>query len=249
LQASVVHALSSLHEIAAPPWHEPPPHVSPEVQALPSSQDAVLFVKTHPVAGLQLSVVQALSSLHVTVKPPWHEPPPHASSVVQALPSSQDAVLFVKTHPVAGSQLSFVQPLPSLQTTAAPPWHEPPPHVSPEVQALPSSQGAVLFVKTHPVAGSQVSVVQALPSSHETVKPLHEPPLHESWTVQAFPSSQASELSVWPQPAAESHVSVVQAFASSQSNAVPPTQAPAPLHASFVVQTLPSLQDDAAASN
>jgi hypothetical protein len=133
--------------------------------------------------------------------------------------------------------------------TAAPPWQLPPPQVSPEVQAFPSSHAAVLFVWTQPVAGSQLSDVQAFPSSHETVKPPHAPPEHESAKVQAFPSSQTSVLSVWPHPVAESHVSVVQMFPSSQSREVPPTQTPAPLHASFDVHTLPSLQDDAAASN
>jgi hypothetical protein len=39
-----VQALSSLHVIVAPPWQLPPPHVSSEVQAFPSSQAAVLFV-------------------------------------------------------------------------------------------------------------------------------------------------------------------------------------------------------------
>jgi hypothetical protein len=44
LQLSVVHALSSLQTTAAPPLQVPPPHVSPELQAFPSSQAAVLFV-------------------------------------------------------------------------------------------------------------------------------------------------------------------------------------------------------------
>ena len=99
----------------------PPPHVSAVVQALPSSQAAVLFVKTQPDAGLQESVVHTLLSLQTTAEPGTHVPPPQVSPVVQALPSSQTAVLFVKTQPVAGLQLSVVQMLLSLQTTAAPP--------------------------------------------------------------------------------------------------------------------------------
>jgi len=43
-------------------------------------------------------------------------------------------------------QLSVVQMLPSLQTTAVPAWQVPPLQVSPVVQALPSLHGAVLFV-------------------------------------------------------------------------------------------------------
>jgi hypothetical protein len=47
----------------------------------------------------------------------------------------------VKTQPVAGSQLSAVHWVPSSQVTGAPGWQEPPPQVSPAVQALPSSHG------------------------------------------------------------------------------------------------------------
>ena len=48
-----------------PPTHTPPEQASLLVQALPSSQTAPLatFVNTHPVAGLQLSVVHTLWSL------------------------------------------------------------------------------------------------------------------------------------------------------------------------------------------
>jgi hypothetical protein len=67
--------------------------VSPFVHAFPSSQAFVLFAKTHPVTGLQLSVVHTLPSLHTTAAPP-HKPPPQVSAVVHALPSSQAAVLF-----------------------------------------------------------------------------------------------------------------------------------------------------------
>jgi hypothetical protein len=39
-----VQAFWSSHVIAAPPWQLPPPQASPEVQAFPSSQAAVLLV-------------------------------------------------------------------------------------------------------------------------------------------------------------------------------------------------------------
>jgi hypothetical protein len=86
------------------------------------------------------------------------------SPEVQAFPSSQAIVLFVKTHPIVGSQLSVVHTLLSLQTTAAPALQEPPPQTSPDVHAFPSSQAIVLFVKTQPVAGLQLSVVQSFDS-------------------------------------------------------------------------------------
>ena len=101
---------------AQTPW---PLHWSFVVHSFPSSQAAVLFVKTQPVAGLQLSLVQTSLSLQpITV--PWHEPPLHVSPDVQALPSLQGAVLLVWTQPVAGLHESFVQGLLSLQLTGAP---------------------------------------------------------------------------------------------------------------------------------
>jgi hypothetical protein len=42
--------------------------------------------------------------------------------------------------------VSSVQTLLSLQTTGVPGLQTPPPHVSPLLQALPSSHGLVLFV-------------------------------------------------------------------------------------------------------
>lgn len=65
---------------------------------------------------------------------------------VHALPSLHAAVLFVNTHPLAGLHESLVHTLPSLQVSAPLPMHCPPEHVSVVVQALPSLQGAVLFV-------------------------------------------------------------------------------------------------------
>ena len=67
-------------------------------------------------------------------------------------------------QPVAGLQESAVQTVPSLQLGGGPPTHAPLAHVSAVVQALPSSQGAVLLVNTQPNCGSQVSVVQGLRS-------------------------------------------------------------------------------------
>src|SRR5256886_13384457 len=122
--------------------------------------------------------------------PPRHLPPLHLSLVVQAFPSLQGAVLFVWTQPVAGLQVSSVQPLPSSQLIAGPPTQPPLLQVSLMVQAFPSLQGAVLAVWTQPVLGLQVSSVQTLPSSQLGARPLTQtPPLHRSLRVQAFPSS------------------------------------------------------------
>src|SRR5438105_2359396 len=96
-------------------------HTSGAVHALPSLHGAVLFVKTQPLAGLQVSLVQTLPSLQVSGAPPTHGPAEHVSFVEQALPSLHGLVLFVKTQPLAGLQVSVVQTLPSLQASGAPP--------------------------------------------------------------------------------------------------------------------------------
>ena len=204
LHVSVVQTFVSSHTIGDPGWQLPPPQVSPVVHALPSSQGLVLLANTHPVAGLHESFVHGLLSLHTVAVPGWQLPPPHVSPVVQGLPSSQAAVLFAKTHPVPGLHESLVQGLLSLQTVADPAWHVPPPHVSPVVQGLPSSQALVLFawkqpvtalqrsfvqgfeslhwvavvsVKTHPVAGLQLSAVHTLLSLHTTAVPGRQTPV------------------------------------------------------------------------
>ena len=162
VQLSVVQTLLSLQTVGAPGLHVPLPHMSPVVQASPSLQALTLLVKPQaPVAGLQLSLVHGLLSLHTAGAPGSHVPPPQVSPAVQALPSLQTLTLFAKTQPVTGLQLSVVQTLLSLQTVAAPGLHVPPPQVSPVVQALPSLHALTVLVKTQaPVAGLQLSVVQ-----------------------------------------------------------------------------------------
>jgi hypothetical protein len=193
LHVSVVHGLLSLQTSGEPGWQDPPAHTSPVVQAFPSEHDAVLFVKTHPVVELQVSVVQTLLSLQVTGVPARHVPLRQASPVVHALPSEQLPVLLVNTQPVAGLQLSVVQGLLSSQTTGVPGWHVPPLHMSPVVQAFPSEQETVLLVNTHPVAVLQVSVVHGLLSLHVNGVPTQAPATQAS-VVQALPSEQLFAL-------------------------------------------------------
>jgi hypothetical protein len=198
LQLSLVHPFESSQSGGGPPLHAPPPQVSLVVQALPSLHAAVLLVLTQPLAGLQLSVVQAFESLHDKGEPPLQTPPPQVSLVVQALPSLQGIVLLAWAQPVAGLQLSVVQIFESLHERGAPPLHTPPPHVSLVVQALPSSQGCVLGSLTQPEAGSQESVVQPLPSLHTGgAPPTHVPPEQVSVVVQAFPSSQLAVFALF----------------------------------------------------
>src|SRR5438034_599443 len=241
LQLSVVHTFPSSQLGAGPPTHVPPLHVTCVVRASPLLQGAVLFVWTQPVAGLQLSVVHTFPSSQLGAGPPTHVPPLHVSFVVQASPSLHGAVLFVWTQPVAGLQLSVVHTFPSSQLGAGPPTHVPPLHVSFVVQASPSLHGAVLFVCSPPVAGSQLSVVHTFPSSQLGAgPPTHVPPLHVSFVVQASPSLHGAVLFVWTQPVAGLQLSVVQTFPSSQLGAGLPAHVP-PLQVSFVVQASPSL--------
>ena len=106
---------------------------------------SVALVKVQPVAGTQVSVVQALLSLHTSaVAPAWQTEFAQKSPTVHALPSSQVAELPLWVQPLAGSQASLVQTFLSSQSGAAPPLHLPPLQVSLVVQALPSLHGEVL---------------------------------------------------------------------------------------------------------
>ena len=165
------------------------------VQALASLQGAKLGVCVQPLAGSQASSLQGLRSSQLGGGPPTQAPPAQVSAVVQAFPSLHEAVLGVLTQPVAGTHESSVQTLPSSQLGGAPPTHAPPLQVSFVVQALASSQAAVLLVCVHPVAGSQASSVQTFPSSQlGGGPPTQAPPLQMSAVVQAFASSHGNTL-------------------------------------------------------
>src|SRR5438445_66816 len=93
---------------------------------------------------------------------PTHAPPAHASPEVQGLPSLQGRLFGVFTQPIAGSQESSVQALPSLQLSAGPPTHTPAVHTSAVVQALPSLQSAMFGVAAHVPAPLQAVLMHAL---------------------------------------------------------------------------------------
>ena len=189
--------------------HAPPLHVSPVVQALPSLHVSVLFVNVHPTDGSQTSVVHALLSLQVIAVPPPHAPALHRSPVVQAFPSLHVRVLFTNTHPVDGLQVLSVHGFMSSQTRGVVPMHAPELHASPVVHAFPSSHVAVLFVKTHPVAGLHESFVHGFPSVHPSVPlPPQVPAEQVSPIVHASPSSHDRLLLTLTQPEAPQESSV-----------------------------------------
>ena len=102
-----------------------------------------------------------------------------------------------------------------------------------------------MLVVRQPVAGAHESVVQGLPSLQSVTEvsvPAQLPPLQTSLVVQALPSSHESLLVMFKQPVPGSHESVVHTLPSLQSVAEvsAPAQLP-PLHTSLVVQALPSL--------
>ena len=92
----------------------PPLQTSPVVQALPSSQEAVLSVCVQPVAGVAGVVGAAVAVVAVrAAAPPTQTPPLQVSAVVQALPSVQL---------VPFGLFGFEQmPVPGLQVPAS--WH------------------------------------------------------------------------------------------------------------------------------
>src|SRR5207249_681969 len=79
------------------------------------------------------------------------------------------AVLLAWVQPLAGLQLSVVQTLPSSQLGGAPPAHAPPLHASLDGQSVASGHGALVVVRRQPLAVSQLSVVQGVPSSQLVV--------------------------------------------------------------------------------
>ena len=136
---SMVHgSLSSQSLLVVVPPQVPLAHLSLCVHATSSLQDAVLKLATQPSTLSQIWSVHGLPSLHVKLLP-LHRPLAHWSALVQASLSVQLAPSLPAgvVQPVAGSQLSAVHGLPSLQTFVVPPQTLPV-QVSETVQALPS---------------------------------------------------------------------------------------------------------------
>src|SRR5258706_36087 len=103
------------------------------------------------------------------------------------------------------------------------------------------SRFAALF--THPFAGSQLSAVQARPSTQSSAGPgTHTPAEQVSFAVHALPSSHAIVLFVNTQPVAALHESVVQTLLSLQASVPAPGWQLPPPQVSPAVHASPSLQ-------
>jgi hypothetical protein len=125
-----------------PGMHTPAWHASMPLQMFPSLHEApfVTLVWKQPVAGLQRSVVQKLLSSHRIGVPAEHTPALHVSLPLQRLPSLHDVPFAstVCTQPVAGTQVSAVHGLLSLQFGGAPAVQTPARQLSAPLHRLPS---------------------------------------------------------------------------------------------------------------
>ncbi len=236
-QLSSVHKFPSLQVIAEPGTHALFAHVSPLVQASPSSQVSKLARLTQPSLASQESSVHGLASSHAMALPGRQLPSWQTSPLVHALLSVQGNVLLVKTQPPFWSQLSLVQPLPSSHCRPLPDWHLLLAQMSPEVQALPSSQATLLALWVQPpAAGLHASLVQTSLSSQSKGLPGTQLPAAQvSPCEQGLPSSQTAVLLTWLQADFASQLSVVHGFPSSQLRGLAVTHRP-PRHWSPRVQ-------------
>src|SRR2546426_941564 len=122
--------------------------------------------------------------------------------------------------------MSVVHALPSSQLSAVPAEHAPAWHVSAPLHTLPSLHEVPFATGEcwQPCTGSQVSVVQGLPSLQlGSVPGVQTPAWHVSVPLHAFPSLHEAPFATakcW-QPATGSHVSVVQGLPSLQLSGVP----------------------------
>jgi hypothetical protein len=123
-QLSVVQTFESLQLRAVPAVHTPPWQVSAPLQMLVSAHEVPFKrgVFWQPKLGSQLSDVHTFESLQLSGVPAVHVLLWQVSAPLQTLPSLH-AVPFAtpaNAHPVAGLQVSVVQGLLSLQTSAVP---------------------------------------------------------------------------------------------------------------------------------
>jgi hypothetical protein len=204
-QLSVVQAFPSSQLSVVPPRQDPLWQVSLPLHTFPSAQDVPLSTGAcaHPVAGLQLSVVQGLPSLQSSGVPVVQAPAWQVSLPSQRSLSAHDVPFAsgLVWQPVIGSQVSAVQAFPSLQSSGAPLVHTPAWQVSAPLQTVPSLHDVPLItgVLVHPNTGSQPSAVQGFASVQlRAVPPVQVPdwqislPLHTSPSAHAVPFGTAA---------------------------------------------------------
>src|SRR2546422_158090 len=128
-----------------------------------------------------MSLVQGLPSLQLSAVPAAHVPAWHVSAPLHTFPSLHEVPFATAGcwQPCTGSHVSVVQGLLSLQLGALPAVQRPPRRFSVPLHASPSRH-EVPFATAgcwHPATGSQLSVVQGLPSLQLSGVPaVHAPP-------------------------------------------------------------------------
>src|SRR5436309_262591 len=104
-----------------------------------NARSTSLSLKMTLVRGLLLEKGYMMLQVGKVIGAPIHVPLLHVSLTVQPFPSLHGTVLFVCVHvPVAGTQLSFVHTLLSLQFFGAPDLQLPFWQMSPMVHSFPS---------------------------------------------------------------------------------------------------------------
>jgi hypothetical protein len=166
----MVQLFPSLHDIGTY-WQTPPAQES-LVHTLLSLH--TIGVKTHPVAGLQLVIVQG--SLAVQFMGMLEQTPLEQESLVHALLSLQSTGVEGTQDPFAGAHTIGKHRLVAAQVTTTGVlhlvqfgtvvfWHWPVPLHEPVIHPSPVLQSTALCAQ--PEAGLQVSIVQGLLSSQE----------------------------------------------------------------------------------
>ena len=245
LQVSAVQGLPSSQLSAVPGVQTPPWQTSSPSQALLSAQEVPFSTAAllQPKTGSQVSVVHTFVSSQGRAAPGVHTPVWQVSLPLQTLPSLHDVPFAtgVVVQPKIASQPSAVQTLLSLQLRAVPAVQVPFWHVSVPLQTLasahvvPFSTGAL----AHPKVGSQLSVVQRLPSSQLSAVPAAQRPAWQvSLPLQMVPSAQEVPLGrgAFEHPRTGPQVSMVHTLPSSHERAVPGVQTPL-WHVSVPLQT------------
>jgi hypothetical protein len=215
-QVSFVHTLPSAQLRAVPGVHTPARQVSSPLQRFPSA---------HAEPSDRTGLLQT---------------PAVQTSFVQGLPSAQSVPIVQDWHPGMGvlmqpvmvSHVSTVQPLASLQLSAAPAVQVPPWQVSLPLHTLPSPHDVPFStgVLAQPKTGSQLSVVQTLLSLQLRAVPAVQVPLWQvSLPLHTLLSGHAVPLATdaCRQPNTGSQVSVVHTLLSLQLSTVPAVHTPA----------------------
>ena len=230
-----MHTLASLQLSGVPAVQVPLWQVSSPLQTLVSAHEEPLGtgVFWQPRAGPQVSVVHTLLSLQLRGVPGVQVPLWQVSAPLQTSLSAHGVPLGtgVFWQPRAGSQVSVVHALESLQLSGVPAVQVPLWQVSSPLQTLVSAHEEPLGtgVCWQASTGSQVSVVHTLESLQLSGVPaVHVPLWQVSAPLQTVLSAQGVPLptGVFWQPRAGSQVSVVHALLSLQLSGVPGVQVP-----------------------